>query len=260
MVILIDVGQGDCLLIRAEGRNYLSDCGSTDIKQVFRYRVAPFLKHEGITRLDGVFLSHADADHINGISEYLSDEGLHWLTIGRLYLTEQETEKAEIRDILRLAEEQKIPAGYLQRGDLLLPGSMKFRILHPEEGYRGNSDNAESLTFLLEGRGFRMLFTGDLDFEGEEQLLRQQLGHVNVLKAAHHGSNGATGSELLKRVTPEQVVVSCGVNNMYHHPGREFAARVRKAGINPAITSECGAITISWRNNRLELDKYLNCD
>ena len=69
---MLDVGQGDCICVEGpEHKTYLIDGGSSDIKNVGKYRIEPFLKYRGIGSIDYVFVSHGDIDHMNGIEEML---------------------------------------------------------------------------------------------------------------------------------------------------------------------------------------------
>ena len=108
------------------------------------------------------------------------------------------------------------------------------------------------MTLLLEYGSFSALFTGDLEGAGEQELL-QALGSaddetgavdITLLKAAHHGSSGATGEAFLQLVHPQLAVISCGRNNSYGHPHAELLERLQQHAIPYLRTDESGEITV----------------
>jgi competence protein ComEC len=99
-------------------------------------------------------------------------------------------------------------------------------------------------------KGRKLLFTGDVEGEGEEQLLESELlEDVDVLKVAHHGSRNSTPIELLKRIKPEVSVISCALHNSYGHPHKETIDRLRKTGCRIYSTSKGGAVTVGLYND-----------
>lgn len=241
-VTFLDVGQGDCILIEtAEGEVYLFDCGSSSRKQVGEYVLLPFLKYHGIRRIDGVFVSHFDEDHCNGIRELLTWGKAEGIVV-------EEVVVPRLSEPL-LKEEVPVPVSYMSTGERYPSRGANILCLHPPQGYE-EEGNASSLCFYVEFTdiNFSLLLTGDVEGEGEglllQELLKRNIKDVDVLKVAHHGSRNATGEVLLEQLEPKLAVISCGRNNSYGHPHKETMERLEDVGGVIMTTSESGAIRV----------------
>lgn len=258
-VIFLDVGQGDCCLIRTEtGHNYLFDCGSSSRKKVGEYILLPALKYYGITVLDGVFVSHPDVDHMNGIRELLELAADNHLTIGSLVLpaVEQSARQEQFGELLEAADgmnagrktKQTTRIVWISAGDAWESGSVRFLCLHPERESGTMNENAYSECFYVDFGDFTLLLTGDVEGSGEEALLaelqRRGIGQLDLLKTAHHGSRNSTTEEFLQQLHPGSAIISCGSNNRYGHPHAELLNRLESAGVQWFCTKDYGAITV----------------
>lgn len=250
-ITVLDVGQGDCNYIRSGDFHCLIDGGSTSVSQVGKYRIEPFLRARGVSRLDAVFLSHMDADHINGVEE-LMESSLDAIEIGCI-MTPPIGDGDEAYDALKdKAGEAGIALVQMRRGDRITHGSLQITCLYPTGVVLPEDDkNENSLVLRVETAGFRGLFTGDLEGRGEERLLSLAGdGEYLLLKAGHHGSRGGTGEAFLKKVSPLVVTVSCGRDNSYGHPHQEFMQRVSKTADKVYITYESGAVTFVGKGTK----------
>ena len=259
-VTFLDVGQGDCICIQtAAGQNYLFDCGSSSRNGVGTYVLAPFLKQQGISHVDAVFVSHPDSDHTNGIVEILKEGQI---TFGELVLPDIEEAKKEeaFADIFAAAERcVKNPPGirYIKAGDSFTSGKMTALCLHPPKGFSGEDANVYSQCFYVKwGDGpLSLLLTGDTEKEGEQLLLEQlkmrDIEKVTILKAAHHGSKNATREELLDLLSPQLAVISCGRENRYGHPHKEVLKRLEEAGVPSLQTPHTGAVTVTCKGGKI---------
>ena len=243
-ITILDVGQGDCICVQTEqGSCFLFDGGSSSRQNVGEKVILPFLQHEGIDRIDAVFLSHGDIDHYSGIVQLLEGKEIK---IGTLYLPEVGKEAGrDFREILEAAEEVQVQ--YVSQGDKWQQGELELTCLHPQKYYEADS-NAYSACYLLQEGEFSMLFTGDVEGQGEELLIdelkRRELQEVDILKVAHHGSKNATSESFLEILRMQLAVISCGRNNSYGHPHVETLHRLRRENCNIMATTEYGAITI----------------
>ena len=274
-VIFLDVGQGDCVIVRTSaGENYLFDCGSSSRSRVGQYILIPFLKYSGIHRLDGIFLSHPDTDHINGVLELIALAGQNGIAVEGLFLPdiEEEAKKTEFGELLAAAGDARgqgsVQVRYVAAGDALGQGGVRVRYvaagdawssadadflcLNPPVGMSAENANAYSLCFYVHFAeknkpGFSMLLTGDVEGEGEKKLLEELrdrgIGNITLLKVAHHGSKYTTGEELLEQIEPQLAVISCGARNSYGHPHAETLERLENAGVQWFCTKDYGAIT-----------------
>lgn len=253
----LDVGQGDAICVRTgEGEVYLFDAGSSSERSIARYKLIPFLKHEGITHIDAIFLSHPDADHYSGIVELLQEGKESGVTIERLFLPDlsPDRRKEDLKPVLEAVKntDQELRLAYLSKGDEWSSGETVFTCLHPEPGAELEDVNACSLCFLIRRRSFSMLLTGDVQGTGEQQLMEalEALAPVPVtlLKVAHHGSRNSTPEELLELISPRVAVISCGEDNSYGHPHPELLERLDQSGCRIHITAREGAVSVCVRD------------
>lgn len=278
-VTFLDVGQGDGILLQtASGQVYLFDCGSSSRKNVGRYILIPCLKYNGIHTIDAVFLSHPDADHVNGAVELLGMAGENNITVSQLLLPaiEESAREEQLGELVRAAAEaaqrEPVPVGYLSAGDRWECASAAFTCLHPGNGFSAADANAYSECFLVEfsegksggrqgggtgGQGWTLLLTGDVQEKGEEAFFREiqerGIGGITVLKAAHHGSRNSTPEELLHQLQPLLTVISSGRDNRYGHPHAELLERLEASGTVIVQTAQSGAVTVTWQDGGLKV-------
>lgn len=231
-VTVMDVGQGQCILLQNKDSYYLVDCGGTDADTVADI-AAKTLLSQGVTRLDGVILSHYDKDHTVGLENLLTR-----IDVDALYLpcgnpqNEMLPYLLEEQDKARMLEPNSI---------LLIPGSA-ITVLAGEES---TDDNEQSLCILFQPENCDILITGDRGAKGERALLGQtELPMVDVLVVGHHGAKDAASFELLRTVRPETAVISVGASNPYGHPTEEVLERLELFGCNILRTDQNGTIII----------------
>lgn len=257
-ITFIDVGQGDSIFIKlphAKG-NYLIDTGGTlsfhteDWKMrqkqfdVGKDIVVPFLKSKGVTKIHKLILTHGDMDHIGGATEVMKE-----LSVKEVILPASPELSGLEKEILLLAMQQKIPYKFTQAGDSFVSANQIFYILSPQNAIEDNRNNG-SIVIYSELGGLSWLFTGDLEKEGEEQLV-QTYNHlkIDVLKVGHHGSKTSTSEILLNKIEPKLAVISAGRNNRYGHPNSEVVNLLQEKNIQVLRTDKHGAITYIFRKD-----------
>ncbi len=276
-VTFLDVGQGDCILVEtASGENYLFDCGSSSRSNVGKYLLLPYLKYNGIHNIDAVFLSHPDADHINGAVELFEIGGDNNIAVGQLLLPairkEDRKEKlGELEEAARWASQSApLSIAYLKVGDSFCCDSASFTCLNPCEGLDPEDINACSLCFYVEfweetslsqrGASWTMLLTGDVQNQGEnalqQELQLRDIKDITLLKAAHHGSKNSTPKELLDQLSPKLTVISSGRNNRYGHPHAELLERLEDSDTTILQTAWAGAITVSFHAEGIRVTTF----
>lgn len=227
-VTILQVGQGDCILLESNGRFALVDTArKNDQVDLTQRLVVPELLKRKVKTLEAVLLTHPDDDHIGGF-----DTLQRFFRIGKVVYAEHFAEDIQVRGVNRmLIQSSKV----LQFGDLTL-----WVWAPPQE--LGEGDNAGSLVILVSGKSGGVLLTGDLPVEKEELLL-SHIPHrrVDVLKAGHHGSGSSTGWGLLRTLKPKTVVFSCGRNNPFGHPNAEVVARCATLKIPTWTTAQSGS-------------------
>lgn len=235
-VSLVDVGQGQSVVLCAGSTALVADCGGGLYSQAGR-RTAEFLLRHGRTRLDALLLTHFHADHANGVLTLME-----CVEVGELWIP-QKGESGLRLEILDRARELGIPVRVFGWDAELRLEALSCRLFVPTlEG----GENEQCMA-LLAGQGdFDVLVTGDLTQEGEEALLnRHRFSETEVLVAGHHGAADACGSALLQALRPRVALLSAGEGNPYGHPSGETLARLEKLNIPAYCTIQNGTITIT---------------
>lgn len=247
LIAFLDVGQGDCIVISSpSGKHYMIDGGSSDVSEVGKYRILPYLKSQAIHSLDYVIITHFDEDHYSGIEEIIGSYPIHHLLIFQNIGTKKEE---GYQRIAQLAEQAGIEIHACSRGSQLKDEELSLICQFPEENYQAEK-NQQSLVFLLRYHNFRCLLTGDLELEGEEEFVKMDLTGVEVLKVGHHGSKNATSESLLQKINPSLAIISCGKNNRYGHPHADTLKRLEEIGCQIKITANEGAVWIEEVHDR----------
>ena len=241
-ITFLDVGQGECTVVQTRsGGCFVFDCGSSSKGNVGEKILLPFLQYQGISKIDGLFLSHPDADHMNGVVQLLKEGKVE---IIKLYLPDYAKAAEDFAEMVAFLDAGQVQ--YVSAGMRMEAEEMKISCLHPPEEEDAADHNELSACYLLEVEEMSVLFTGDISKEGEtevlEEWLRQGWAEVDILKVAHHGSRFSSSLEFLQEVQPGISVISCGENNVYGHPHEETLERLRKVGSDVNITYERGAI------------------
>ena len=252
---LMDVGQGDgiCILTGDEGgrKAILVDGGSSSKSRLADQVEVPFLRYHGISAVDYCIVTHDDTDHCSGVMELMKKSrepgGIRIRNLA-LPSVEDRCKGETYQKIEKLAGECGIPVTYLHRGMVLESGKLHIECLHPSKRAQYDDANAYSTVLSVEYGTFSALLTGDIEGEGESDLIRY-LGEgridTDVLKVAHHGSGTATTSRFLRKVHFDAALISCGVRNRYGHPDPGTLKRLRDAGAVIYDTRTDGQVTIS---------------
>jgi competence protein ComEC len=248
-ITFLDVGQGDCIHISSpSGRQYLIDGGSLDQSRVGEYRIIPYLKSQGVSRLDALFITHADRDHCGALPALIDGMQNGGIAISVLVLPDiQENGKEEAyRALESMAREAGIGLRYIGRGQGLREEGFILQCLHPASGGFQTDGNAASMVLRVRYGAFSALFTGDIEEGGEYELNRylDAAEKVTVLKVSHHGSRFSTGTAFLQQTHPVYAVISAGYGNPYGHPHQELLQRLEQNGSKVYITYESGAVMI----------------
>jgi competence protein ComEC len=235
---ILAVGNGSAAILRLpSGRCVLIDAGQIAGPHVGSRIIAPALWDAGVTRIDAIFISHADVDHYNGVPQLLERFRVASVYVPPHFARADQEPVRLVTDALR---RRNVNIRICLGGDTVEFGEgVSARVLHPPAEF-GGSDNEQSLVLLLEYRGKRVLFPGDLEGAGLKRLLNAQRADVDVLISPHHGSRRANPPELAEWCMPELVVVSQG----RPRSGATLNS-FRDAGIPVLTTNDCGAITLT---------------
>lgn len=213
-VFVLDIGQGDSILIQTPTAEHILIDGGPDDKVIEQLgHTLPFYERT----IDLVIVSHPHADHINGLVEVLKR-----YQVGKILMTGANYKNPGYTAFLQQAIEQKIPILYAGDEHDYQLGTVLLDMLFPFESLQGQSFenlNNSSITFRLLYGQRKFYFSGDLEVEGEEKLVASKLDlSADLLKAPHHGSRTSSSEPLLDLMKPSYALISCGVNNKFKHP------------------------------------------
>ncbi len=204
---VLAVGHGLAVVVQdPDGRILLYDCGKMRDPSVGRRIVAPALWARGATRIHQVMLSHADADHFNGLDDLIERFTIDELLVGPGF---EGSSNPRAGELLRRVESRGIPIRIVAAGTSWNWSKTRFSIHHPPaDGGLKSSDNARSIVLEIESRGRRFLLDGDIEGPGEVRWISLENPGADAMLAPHHGGRTANQKWLYDALKPKQVIVS----------------------------------------------------
>ena len=227
---LLDVGQGLASVVQTREHTLVYDAGP-DFGNNFdagNAVVVPFLRHQGIRRLDSLIVSHGDNDHIGGVNSLLAA-----YPTGRLLS----------------GTPGKLPGTAVEPcrpGEQWRWDGVIFTILHPQPGGLDRGNDASCVLRIETPAGRRVLLTGDIESASEHALLQSSKGALSadILVAPHHGSKTSSSPAFVKTVNPGMVLFPAGYRNRYRFPNQDIVARYTQIGAETYDTGTGGAIRV----------------
>lgn len=253
-IYFINVGQGDSILISLPHNqgNILIDCSNkqqyktnswSDTKKnynVGKNVIEPFLKAQGINKLDYMIITHGDYDHIGSLVYLLKTFPIKHVIFNSGHDNYYETEA------LKLIKKNKINFSRLNT-NILKIDKYSFYFLNNVDKENENEDSLVIYTII---NNFKILLMGDAGIPTEKYLLNAyNIINVDILKVGHHGSKYGTSKDFLKRINPKYSIISVGANNKFNHPSKEVINNL--AFSNLYLTSINGSIKIVLKPNIL---------
>ena len=248
---VLDVGQGDAVLIRTDrGRWLIFDAGRIwKTGDAGRSTIIPYVKSRG-GDVHAFVLSHAHADHVGGAASVLAglDPELFWDSAF--------PQGSAVYDAtLRIALDAGIEWRRVRAGDMLTVDGVLVRFLAPDSAWTATLDdpNEASTVARVEYGSSSFLLTGDAEDAEEAWLLRHARGDLaaDVLKVAHHGSATSSSDRFLEAVNPALAVISVGADNLYGHPSADVLAGLSRVGARTLRTDQAGTIVIRTDGSRI---------
>ena len=243
-ITVLDVGQGLSVVARTEKHALLYDAGPAynAFADSGSRVVLPYLRGEGMARLDALVVSHDDRDHSGGAGSVVEA-----LPVGLLW--------SSLPDDHALRSEGP-PARSCAAGQRWEWDGVAFEFLHPEAAVAGGRANNRSCVLRIAAPGGRVLLTGDIERAAERELLRRvpDLLAAEALLVPHHGSATSSSAEFVEKVAPRFAVFTVGYRNRFGHPREDVLERYREAGSALLRTDTAGAIEMRFSAGALRVE------
>jgi competence protein ComEC len=273
----LDVGQGDAALVTfPNGETLLVDGGGKpnfnnlyvrredggepeifepDAASVGESVVSQFLWAKGYSKIDYILATHADADHIQGLTDVAKNFRVRAAFFGRMPYGDE-----EFAGLDKILQKRKIETFKLKRGDVLNFEKASVEILYPEadDSPEAVSDNNHSVVLRIVFGTKKFLLTGDIEKETEDFLAQTpQFLKADIVKVAHHGSRTSSIQEFIGAVKAEYAIISVGRASPFGHPHKEVLDRWRAAGAKILTTGTRGTISVSTGGKDLIIERFL---
>ena len=275
-VDFLDVGQGDSALVTfPDGETMLIDGGGRgrfrtenkdddeevpkpfepDAQRIGEAVVSAFLWEKGYEKIDYILATHADADHIQGLSDIAKNFAVRQAFFGRTPMSDPEF--FELADILA---QKNVPSVVLARGDTFEIGGVRIKTLSPQPAASSNepSDNDHSVVLRLEFGSRKILMTGDIERKAENDLLSAPAFLMaDVIKVPHHGSKTSSTQGFVDAVKSEFAVISVGRHSIFGHPNPAVVQRWKDRGSTVLTTGTSGTVTVVTDGKALEVSTFV---
>ena len=245
---MLNVGQGDAILIQTAEQTVLIDTSDLDEQEKLRNE----LKKAGVKKIDKLILTHPHADHIGGVEGVVLKD----YEVGAVYDDGMPSNSKIYIRYMKLLKQKNIAHQGLKAGDTLDFGNgVTFKVFAPSaelvekgtnKGYKHDPNN-ESVVGRLTFGAFSMMFTGDAEADEEKGIVANYSSELksNILKAGHHGSKTSSSAAFLRAVKPEAALISCGIGNDYGHPHKETMKKFQAMKLQIFETDKNGTITVT---------------
>ncbi|MBK3494200.1 MBL fold metallo-hydrolase [Viridibacillus sp. YIM B01967] len=235
-VHIIDIGQGDSILIQTEEENILIDAGNKGSGD----EVVTYLQKNNVTTLDAVVSTHPDADHVGGLAEVIDS-----FKVKKVYAPKVSHTTIAYKNFLTAVKKQGLKITQAKT-DVEIPTTeenLSLKFIAPVTTYSQSDLNDWSAVLLLQNGNNKFLFTGDAELPSENDMLANGLvPKVDVLKVSHHGAEEATSAAFLDKAKPTFAAISVGATNGYGHPTSVTLNRLEKVGAEVYRTDKQGNI------------------
>lgn len=242
-VVFVDVGQGDCILLKTPaGEFILIDGGGSVLSDVGTRKVLPYLRYRGIRRLYLVISTHPDVDHLAGLQSVLQE-----IPADAAALPATLADHPAYAPFKKLLKEKNTPLLVLHQGQLMQEGKWQLRVIYAGDTSQNPEDtNQQSMAVRCSMGNFSVFLTGDVNQAALQKIDREGLLRaVTVLKLPHHGSRYSLYLPLYEKTRPLYGVISVGRHNIFGHPSLSVLQALEKEGIKVLRTDRCGAVAFS---------------
>ena len=249
----VDVGQGDCTYIETRtGKTILIDGGGSENSDydVGESILLPYILDRQKTKIDLMIVSHMHEDHLEGLITIIDKINVKRIIIGQC------NNNVLYSELLNVSAKKGIKIETVWAGEIIYIDDVKIEVVHPKK-YENISDNENnnSLVLKLIYEDASVLFSGDIEKEGEENI--NDNINADVLKVAHHGSKTSSTENFIRKVKPKISIIGVGKNNKFGHPNYEVIERLKKNNSLIYRTDENGEITIKIKKDKIYIDTLI---
>ena len=243
-VNILDVGQGDCILLKDKNKSILIDTGGNKDYEVniANNIIIPTLKYQGIKKLKYLILTHGDYDHMGEAIDLVNNFKVEKVIFNCGPYNDLE------KELIKVLDKKKIK--YYSCIKELNINNNKLYFLQTKE-YDNENDNSNVI--YTELNGYKFMFMGDASITTEKEIIdKYNLPNIDVLKVGHHGSRTSSSKEFINEINPKYSIISVGKNNRYGHPNKEVLDNLKDTKIYK--TDKDGSIMFKIKNNKLKIE------
>lgn len=220
---MIDVGQGDSILLELKNKNILIDTGGNSFSDynIAVNKLIPYFKSLGIKKIDYLILTHGDYDHLGEAVNLINNFKVDKVILNNDKFNDLETE------LINVLNDRNI--NYFKNVKQLSIFNNKLYFLN-DELYSNENDN--SIVLYVVVNDVKMLFMADAGISVEHDIIKKyNLNDIDILKVGHHGSKTSTSKEFITQIQPKYALISVGANNWYGHPHEEVLENLNSSNI-----------------------------
>jgi competence protein ComEC len=259
----LDVGQGDAALVTLpNGKTMLIDGGGRhdfrendsfepDVPRIGEAVVSEFLWERGVSSIDMIVGTHADADHIQGLGDVARNFRVGKAFFGRI------DDDPELTPVLNELGRFGVTVELVFAGEVMEIDSVRIEVLNPTDAAVNTNNGSVVLRFTFGETSF--LMTGDIETQAEVMMLQSGNDlHADVIKVPHHGSRSSSTETFVNASHPRYAVISVGRHSHFGHPHKEVVDRWKAAGAEVMTTGERGMISFVSDGKEISIRKYLD--
>lgn len=237
-VTVVDVGNADCIVLQCDGQTALIDAGENNDEDA----VVTALQRVGITKLEYVIATHADADHIGGMDAVIRNFPIDTFLMS--FMPEGYTPTTRTYEqMLEAMVDSNVKPIQAKYNAIYPLGEATITILSGQSDY--TDTNNQSVVCKVSHGEMDFLFMGDAGKEVEREILEATPTlNVEVLKVGHHGSRTSSDGGFIRSVSPEIALITCGYNNPYKHPHSETMEMLKRNAVKAYRSDLNGEIVI----------------
>lgn len=255
-VVFLDVGQGDCIIIKTpQGKFMMVDGGGSEFSDVGQKRVLPYLHYKGIRSLEWIINTHPDTDHLQGVLTAAQEVKVNFIGVPLSLINCD-----EYFDLKLIAEQKDIRLCGLAKGQSWQVDDCLIQVLYPPMNqYSGSNYNDQSLVLTISYQNFSIILTGDIGSEVMQKLdAEKQLTDITVVKVPHHGSKNSVFPAFYAKIKPELAVIQSAKNNRFGHPHPSIINLLKRNNVQVLRNDLDGAVIVSSDGHNYSFRTYLS--